>query len=79
MDREIATRVDQAVATLPVDQREVFLMREVMEMSFAEIAIATKTSEPTVKSRMRYALERLRGALEELRDESGSAAVGSNP
>ena len=79
MDREIATRVDQAVATLPVDQREVFLMREVMEMSFAEIAIATKTSEPTVKSRMRYALERLRGALEELRDESGNAAVGSNP
>jgi RNA polymerase sigma-70 factor (ECF subfamily) len=79
MDREIATRVDQAVATLPVEQREVFLMREVMDMSFAEIATATKTSEPTVKSRMRYALERLRGALEELRDDSGSAAVGSAP
>jgi len=79
MDREIATRVDQAVATLPVEQREVFLMREVMDMSFAEIATATKTSEPTVKSRMRYALERLRAALEELRDGSGSAAVGSTP
>jgi RNA polymerase sigma-70 factor (ECF subfamily) len=77
MDREIATRVDQAVATLPVEQREVFLMREVMDMSFAEIATATKTSEPTVKSRMRYALERLRCALEELHDEHGSAAVGS--
>jgi RNA polymerase sigma-70 factor (ECF subfamily) len=79
MDREIATRVDQAVATLPLEQREVFLMREVMDMSFAEIATATKTSEPTVKSRMRYALERLRGALEELRDDSGSTAVGSAP
>ena len=79
LDREIATRVDQAVATLPVEQREVFLMREVMDMSFAEIATATKTSEPTVKSRMRYALERLRGALEELHDDSGSAAVGSTP
>jgi RNA polymerase sigma-70 factor (ECF subfamily) len=79
MNREIATRVDQAVATLPVEQREVFLMREVMDMSFAEIATATKTSEPTVKSRMRYALERLRVALEELRDDSGSAAVGSAP
>jgi RNA polymerase sigma-70 factor (ECF subfamily) len=67
------------VATLPVEQREVFLMREVMDMSFAEIATATKTSEPTVKSRMRYALERLRVALEELRDDSGSAAVGSAP
>jgi RNA polymerase sigma-70 factor (ECF subfamily) len=77
MDREIATRVDQAVATLPVEQREVFLMREVMDMSFAEIATATKTSEPTVKSRMRYALERLRSALEELHDEHDSAAAGS--
>jgi RNA polymerase sigma-70 factor (ECF subfamily) len=79
MDREIATLVDQAVATLPVEQREVFLMREVMDMSFAEIATATKTSEPTVKSRMRYALERLRGALEELRDDGGGAAVRSAP
>ena len=77
MDREIATRVDQAVAALPVEQREVFLMREVMDMSFADIATATKTSEPTVKSRMRYALERLRGALVELRDDDGSAAAGS--
>jgi RNA polymerase sigma-70 factor (ECF subfamily) len=79
MNREIATRVDRAVSSLPVEQREVFLMREVMDMSFAEIATATKTSEPTVKSRMRYALERLRGALEELRDDSGSTAVGSAP
>lgn len=77
MDREIANRVDQAVAALPVEQREVFLMREVMDMSFAEIANVTKTSEPTVKSRMRYALERLRGALQELRDESGATAAGS--
>ena len=79
MDREIATRVDQAVATLPVEQREVFLMREVMDMSFAEIALATKTSDPTVKSRMRYALERLRGAVQALHDHGGSAAVESAP
>jgi RNA polymerase sigma-70 factor (ECF subfamily) len=64
---------------LPVEQREVFLMREVMDMSFAEIATATGASEPTVKSRMRYALERLRGALHELHDENGPAAVGSPP
>jgi RNA polymerase sigma-70 factor (ECF subfamily) len=79
MDREIASRVDQAVAGLPVEQREVFLMREVMDMSFAEIAAATKTSEPTVKSRMRYALERLRLALEELHDQSDTAAAGVTP
>ena len=77
MNREIAVRVDRAVAELPVDQREVFLMREVMDMSFAEIAAATKTSEPTVKSRMRYALERLRAALGELSDQPDSVALGS--
>ena len=79
LDREIAVRVDAAVTDLPVEQREVFLMREVMDMSFAEIAAATGASEPTVKSRMRYALERLRGALHELHDANGHAAVGSTP
>jgi len=79
IDREIASHVDQAVAALPVEQREVFLMREVMDMSFAEIASATGTSEPTVKSRMRYALERLRVALEEFHDETGLAAAEVTP
>jgi RNA polymerase sigma-70 factor, ECF subfamily len=75
MNRELADRVDRAVAELPVEQREVFLMREVMDMSFAEIALATKTSEPTVKSRMRYALERLRSALGEFSEDA--VAMGS--
>jgi RNA polymerase sigma-70 factor (ECF subfamily) len=75
MNREIASRVDIALAALPVEQREVFLMREVMDMSFAEIAAVTRASEPTVKSRMRYALERLRDALDEFRDERSEAAV----
>jgi RNA polymerase sigma-70 factor (ECF subfamily) len=79
LDREIAVRVDAAVTDLPVEQREVFLMREVMDMSFAEIARATGASEPTVKSRMRYALERLRGALHELADRSSTVVVGSSP
>jgi RNA polymerase sigma-70 factor (ECF subfamily) len=79
LDREIATRVDQAVAELPVEQREVFLMREVMDMSFAEIATATGASEPTVKSRMRYALERLRVALSPLHDQARPSAVEVTP
>jgi len=79
LDREIAARVDQAVAELPVEQREVFLMREVMEMPFAEIATATGASEPTVKSRMRYALERLRAALAPLHDQARPEAVEVTP
>jgi RNA polymerase sigma-70 factor (ECF subfamily) len=75
-DRETKRRIDEAVAALPADQREVFLMREVMEMPFAEIAAAVGASEPTVKSRMRYALEKLRAALVEL-GEPPSAAESS--
>jgi len=76
-DRETKRRIDEAVATLPAEQREVFLMREVMEMPFAEIATAVGASEPTVKSRMRYALEKLRAALVELGGEPPSAAESS--
>jgi RNA polymerase sigma-70 factor (ECF subfamily) len=70
-DGQVRARVDEAVAALPPDQREVFLLREVMDMPFAEIAAVVGAPEPTVKSRMRYALERLREALEDL--HSGSA------
>jgi RNA polymerase sigma-70 factor (ECF subfamily) len=66
-DGQVRARVDEAVAALPPDQREVFLLREVMDMPFAEIAAVVGAPEPTVKSRMRYALERLREALEDLR------------
>jgi RNA polymerase sigma-70 factor, ECF subfamily len=53
----------QAVEALPEEQREVFLLREVANLPFKEIAEVTKSSENTVKSRMRYALDRLRTRL----------------
>ena len=65
-DGQVRVRVDAAVAALPPDQREVFLLREVMDLPFAEIATVVGAPEPTVKSRMRYALERLREALDDL-------------
>ena len=72
-DREAKAKIDRAIAALPPDQREVFLMREVMDMPFAEIAVAVGASEPTVKSRMRYALEKLRAALVDLSRDAGAA------
>jgi RNA polymerase sigma-70 factor (ECF subfamily) len=75
--RQAAARIDRAIATLPEDQREVFLMREVMELPFAEIAAVVGASEPTVKSRMRYALEKLRVALADLAGEGGPGAAES--
>ena len=72
MDRELLARVDAALAALPEAQREVFLMREVLGLPFAEIARAVVSSEATVKSRMRYALEALRAALAPV-DEPGES------
>ena len=55
--------IEAALAGLPAEQREVFVMREYAGLAFKEIAQATRTPENTVKSRMRYALEGLRRAL----------------
>ena len=60
---EIRERVASAIDALPEEQREVFLMREVSNLPFKEIAEIVGVSENTVKSRMRYALERLQEAL----------------
>jgi RNA polymerase sigma-70 factor (ECF subfamily) len=58
---EIRARLLTAVDELPDEQREVFLLREVSNIPFKEIAEIVGVPENTVKSRMRYALERLQG------------------
>ena len=56
-------RLEAALAALPEEQREVFLLREQGGLGFREIADATGVPENTVKIRMRYALEGLRRTL----------------
>ena len=58
--------IEKALSALPDEQREVFLLREYSGIAFKDIAEVTSTSENTVKSRMRYALEALRRRLTEL-------------
>ena len=53
----------RAIARLPEEQREVFVLREQVGLPFKEIAQITGVPENTAKSRMRYALEGLRGSL----------------
>jgi RNA polymerase sigma-70 factor (ECF subfamily) len=60
---EIRQRVADAIAQLPDEQREVFLLRELSNLPFKEIATIVGAQENTVKSRLRYALERLQEAL----------------
>jgi RNA polymerase sigma-70 factor (ECF subfamily) len=68
VSQELSVRMLTAIDALPDDQREVFLLRQVHALQFKEIADITAVSENTVKSRMRYALERLQGALAEYQD-----------
>lgn len=62
-DRRFVAALEAALTELPDEQREVFLMREVEGLKFREIADVVGIPENTVKSRMRYALEALRGHL----------------
>lgn len=64
----LQNEIAAAVEALPDEQREVFLMREVSNLPFKEIAAIVGVPENTVKSRMRYALERLQEALSEYED-----------
>ncbi len=64
--------LDEAVAELPDEQREVFLLREMSGLQFKDIADLTGVGENTVKSRMRYALAALQKRL------SAAGFVGSS-
>ncbi|MBX3272818.1 MAG: RNA polymerase sigma factor [Sandaracinaceae bacterium] len=65
---DLRRRIGEAIEELPEEQREVFLMRHVQGMRFKDIADVVGVPENTVKSRMRYALERLQRALADYED-----------
>jgi RNA polymerase sigma-70 factor (ECF subfamily) len=60
---EQAVRLNQAVAELPDEQREVVLLRLKANLKFREIARLQQTSINTVLGRYRYGLDRLRSLL----------------
>jgi RNA polymerase sigma-70 factor (ECF subfamily) len=68
MSRRLKGRLEEAIGQLGPEQREVFLLREGSALSFKQIAEIVGCPENTVKSRMRYALDNLRKALEEYRE-----------
>lgn len=63
--REISVRLAAALQSLPEPQREAFLMAEEGGLTLEEIAQATATKRETVKSRLRYAVGRLRLSLQD--------------
>ena len=62
--RQSAARLLTALALLPPEQREVFLLHEEGGLTLEEIAAVTATGRETAKSRLRYALARLREGIE---------------
>ena len=81
VDRLVASRVDEplvraesqqqsaailrAIECLPAPQREAFLLHEEGQLSIEDIALATGCTFEAAKSRLRYAIAKLREGLKE--------------
>ena len=63
--RQQARRLMELVAALPAAQREVFLMHEEGGLNLEQIAAATGANREAVKSRLRYALAKLRDGMKD--------------
>lgn len=71
VERSLARRrLDAALLELPAEQREVFLLHEDAGLNLDQIASITDSKRETVKSRLRYAMDKLRAAI----DEPGEAS-----
>jgi RNA polymerase sigma factor (sigma-70 family) len=64
--RQQAARIDVALTRLPAEQREAFLLHQEGGLALADIAALTGAGIETVKSRLRYALAKLRLELADL-------------
>jgi len=62
---DLAERIRAAVAKLPDEQREVFVMRTKSQIPFKEIAEIQSVSINTALARMQYALSKLRDVLKD--------------
>ncbi len=68
-------RYRSALAALPSEQRDTFLLYEESGLTLEEIGSITGVSMETAKSRLRYALSKLRHALGTLRETPRASVV----
>ena len=66
LNRELGARLKNAVTALPPAQRDAFLLQQEGGLTLEEIAALTGVGAETVKSRLRYATNKLRAELAEL-------------
>jgi len=63
--------LDEALAELPEEQREVFIAHELEELSFKDLSAKTGVGVNTLLSRKRYAVLHLRQRLQSIYEEFG--------
>jgi RNA polymerase sigma factor (sigma-70 family) len=68
-DKWIREEIAEALAALPEEQREVFVLNELEGLSFEKISEMTGVGVNTLLSRKRYAIKFLREYLQETYDE----------
>ena len=61
--RQQSARLLELLAALPAAQREAFVLQHEAGLSLDEIAEATGVSPETAKSRLRYAMDKLRAGM----------------
>jgi len=64
--REVSVRLHEALSALPAAQREAFLLHQEGGLEISQIAELTGAGVETVKSRLRYAVAKLRDLLGDL-------------
>jgi len=64
-------RLRAALMQLPADQREAFLLQQEAGLSLADIAERESVGRETIKSRLRYAVGKLKGILEPGQEAAG--------
>ncbi len=65
LDASFAREVQRALATLPPEQREAFLLRHVNDMDYEEMTIVTGAKGSTLRMRVKRAIDTLRVRLKE--------------
>jgi RNA polymerase sigma-70 factor (ECF subfamily) len=64
-DRDCVERLKREIGDLPAEQRDAFVLKEETGLSLEQIGAVVGVERETVKSRLRYAMKRLRQVLED--------------
>lgn len=75
--QELRRRVWEAIGQLDANHREILILREFQQLSYAELATVLEIPRGTVMSRLHEARRKLRERLEPLLDEQETTGVWS--